>query len=233
MKIQPYVEKLLASEEYKKFKEEHKDSFLVAGFFIIDLELGKNIHQIDYYLPKEKKVAAFTLDDAVKVQIMDILTDKVPEELDIDTKTDLDELKGIIEDEMKNRNMTESIKKIIAVIQNIEGKKTWNLNCILSEMSLLRVHVEDESKSVLMMEKSSLLDLMKKVPIHELRMGGKSDGDVREKIKKLTKLEEAIEKEKEKLEKEEKKKGKKGSKKQEEPPEESEEDLPKLDLDKE
>ena len=167
------------------------------------------------------------------MQILDTLTKKVPEKLDITTNTDLDELKGIIEDEMKNRNMSEDIKKIIAVLQMIDGKKIWNLNCVLSGMNLLRTHVEDESKTVLLMEKSSLLDLMKKVPIHELRMGGKSEGDVREKIKKLTKLEEAIEKEKEKLKKEEKKKGKKGSEESEEPEDTGDEGLPKVDLDKE
>jgi len=224
MKIQPYVEKLNSSEEYKKFAEEHKDAYMVAGFFILDLEMGQNIHQIDYYLPSEKKVAAFSLDGEVSVKILEALTKKIPEKLDIQTKIDLDELQGILEDEMKNRSMTEEIKKIIAVLQVIEGKKIWNLNCILSGMSLLRAHVEDKSKTILLMEKSSLMDLMKKVPMHELRMGGKSEGDAREKIKKLAKLEEAIEKEKKKLEEEEKS-GK--------PAEESDEGMPTLDLDKE
>ena len=103
---------------------------------------------------------------------------------------------------MKNRTMTEDIKKIIAVVQKVDGKKIWNLNCILSGMSLLRAHVEDETKSVLMMEKSSIMDLMKKVPVQELRAAGKSEDDARNRIKKLAKLEKAIEKEKAKLEKE-------------------------------
>ena len=205
MKIQPYIEKLCSSEQYKKFKSENDDAFLVAGFFVLDLEMGKNIHQIDYYIPSNKKVAAFSLDEGVKFQVLDTLNDKTPEELDIKVNTDLDELQGILEDEMKNRNMSEEIKKIIAVIQTIEGKKIWNLNCVLSGMHLLRAHVEDKTKSVLLMEKSSIMDLMKKVPSSELRAAGKSEEDIKDKIKKLTKLEEAIEKEKEKLVKEESK----------------------------
>jgi len=205
MKIQPYIEKLCSSEQYKKFKSENNDAFLVAGFFVLDLEMGKNIHQIDYYIPSNKKVAAFSLDKGVKFQVLDTLNDKIPEELDIKVNTDLDELQGILQDEMKNRNMTEEINKIIAVIQTIEGKKIWNLNCILSGMHLLRAHVEDETKSVLLMEKSSIMDLMKKVPTSELRAAGKSEEDIKDKIKKLTKLEDAIEKEKEKLAKEESK----------------------------
>ena len=36
--------------------------------------------------------------------------------------------RGSQEDEMKNRNITEDLKKVIAVIQTIEGKKVWILN---------------------------------------------------------------------------------------------------------
>jgi len=67
MKIQPYIEKLNSSKEFKKFTEENKDAFLMAGFFVLDLETKMNIHQIDYYMPSTKKVAAFTLDKNVNL----------------------------------------------------------------------------------------------------------------------------------------------------------------------
>src|SRR3989338_8724061 len=105
MKIQPYIEKLNSSEEYKKFIGEHKDAFLVAGFFVLDLEMGKNIHQIDFYVPSEKKFAAFTLDEGVQYQLLDTLSENIPEHLDLKTNIDLDALEGILEDEMKNRNI--------------------------------------------------------------------------------------------------------------------------------
>jgi len=214
MKIQPYVEKLMASSEYKDFTEKHKDAFMVAGFFILDLESGKNLHQIDYYVPSEKKVAAFTLDGDVNMQMLDTLSEKVPEPMDIKTKIDLDELPGILKDEMKNRGMTENIVKIIAVIQKVGGKKIWNLNCILSGMNLLRSHVEDESKTVLKMEKSSMMDMMKQVQGKKARM---SQGEPRSKeeadkqIEKLEALEKAIEEEKGHLKEAGEKAGKKQS----------------------
>ena len=101
-------------------------------------------------------------------------------------------------------------KKIIAVVQNVEGKKIWNLNCVLSGMEILKAHVEDSSKSVLKMEKISMMDLMKKVPGKQLQMAGQGakggavkmkPEDVKEEIKKLDKLSEEIEKEKKALEK--------------------------------
>lgn len=230
MKLAPYVEKLNSSNEFKNFSKKNSDAFMVAGFFILDLELGNNLHQLDYYVPSKKKIAAFTLDKQVTVQLLDLLNSKVPEKLDIKTKIDLDQLHGILEEEMKNRNMTDSIKKIIAVLQNLEGRKIWNLNCILSGMGILNAHVEDESRTVLKMEKKSLMDIMKKMPVEQLRQqlqpsslpkpgenenngGGNqsaqlmppqqtTDDQIKQQIKKLDELEKAIEKEKDELEKE-------------------------------
>ena len=218
MKIQPYVQKLNNSQEYKQFKDKYSDAFLVAGFFVLDFEQGQNIHQIDFYIPSKKKFAAFTLDEGVNMQILDAAMDKVPEKLDMKTNIDLDALHGILEDEMKNRNMTEEIKKIIAVIQNIKGKKVWNVNCVLSGMEILKAHVEDESETVLKMEKTSFMEIMKKVPMEQMKAakaapvavapseeteeeegGAEAEDQASAQIKNLDILEEKILKEKQRL----------------------------------
>lgn len=212
MKIQPYIEKLNSSKEFKEFQQKYKDAFLIAGFFVLDFETGQNLHQIDYYLPSEKKVAAFTLDDKIIMQVLETMTEKKPEELDINTKVDLDALKGILEDEMKNRNITEEIKKVIAVIQTIEGKKVWILNCILSGMEILKAHIDDESQTVLKMEKASVMEYIKKVPglarpQQQQQQGEPTGEEIDKQLEQLDKVKEALKKEKEEIEK--KKKGKK------------------------
>ncbi len=212
MKIQPYIHKLNNSDQYQDFMKQNKDAFMIAGFFVLDFESGQNIHQIDYYVPKKKKIAAFTLDHGVTMQMMDLLNEKVPEKLDITTKIDLEALYGILEDEMKNRGITEDIKKIIAVLQNIEGKKIWNLSCILSGMSILRAHVEDESKSVLKMDRANMIDIIKKVSPDQFKGMLEKQGvsekekevkpskkDIDAKMKQLNDLEAQIEKQKEAL----------------------------------
>lgn len=65
---------------------------------------------------------------------------------------------------MKNRTVTQEIKKIIAVIQSREGKKTWVLNCITDSLGILKVHIDDDNASILEFEKASLMDFMKMVP---------------------------------------------------------------------
>ncbi|MBS3077733.1 hypothetical protein J4233_05710 [Candidatus Pacearchaeota archaeon] len=204
MKIQPYIEKLKESEEYKDFKSKYPKAFLAAGFFVLDLEGGVNIHQIDFYMPAEKKIAAFSLDGEVKVKILETLNEKIPEPLDMDTNTDLDALSGILTDEMKNRGISESIRKIIAVIQNIDGKRIWNLNCILTGMEILKSHIEDDSQTVLKIEKSSILDIMKKMPAQPQMMKAQANSkeDIKGELDKLDKIEEEIEKAKGKLKEE-------------------------------
>src|SRR3989344_8118003 len=201
MKIKPYVEKLEKSAKYKEFVKKYPNAFLAAGFFIIDVETGKNVHQIDFYVPKENKIAAFTLDGAkVDFQIQEAMNKKVPQELSLDTKIDLDALEGILKDEMRNRGMSEDIKKIIAIIQNIDGKKVWNLNCVLTGMEVLKSHVEDESKTVLKIEKISLMELMKKMPM-DMMPAQPAEENTGDQLKKLEKLGEQIEMEKDKLKK--------------------------------
>ena len=95
MKLQHCLDKLNKSSEYKEFKSKYKDAFMIAGFFILDLEKGINVHQLDFYLPKEKKVAAFNLDKSVQVQILEAMNQKLPAELDLKTKIDLDTLPGV------------------------------------------------------------------------------------------------------------------------------------------
>ena len=203
MKIKPYIEKLEQSEQYKNFKIKYPDAFLAAGFFVLDLEGGANVHQIDFYVPSQKKIAAFSLDgEEVGLKLLDTLNDKVPEVLDMNTNVDLDAISGILADEMKNRGMSEGIRKIIAVIQNIDGKRIWNLNCVLTGMEILKSHVEDESQTVLKIEKASILDIMKKMPTPKLLKAPESKEDVEDELKKLNKVEEEIEKAKEKLKEE-------------------------------
>jgi hypothetical protein len=230
MKIKPYIDKLSNSKEYKDFSKKYEDAFMIAGFFIIDLETQNNLHQIDYYVPSEKKIAAFTVDKGITMQMLDMINNRlVPEKLDMQTNIDLDALHGILEDEMKNRNITEEIKKIIAIVQTIEGKKIWNLNCVLSGMGILKAHVDDESKTVLKMEKSSILDYIKKMPAGALNLKGlqgkeadqkegetgESKKELDEKIKNLNKLEQEIELEKKRYEQEKKKKKGKDDSKEE------------------
>lgn len=162
MKLEHYQKRVEESKEFRDFKKKNKKAYLAAGFFVLDFEGGKNMHQIDYALPNGK-IATFILDEGVKFKVSDQAIKKPLPEIKPEIKTDLEALKGIVEDEMKNRIVTESIKKIIAVLHILDNKPVWNLQCILDGLSLLNVHVDDKG-NVLKFEKHSLMEMIKKVP---------------------------------------------------------------------
>lgn len=205
MKLEHYLKKLYDSSEYKKFRKKYKDEYLCAGFFILDFETGQNMHQIDYALPNGK-IATFILDKEIKCKISDQALKKKLPEIKPQAKTDLDALKGIVEDEMKNKTVTEKIRKMIAILHNMDGKLIWNLQCILSGLEILLVHVDDADQSILKFEKHSLMELLKPGSGTAIQLMPKQAKGVEKiSVNDLNKLQELINKAKEKAKKSEKK----------------------------
>ena len=165
MKFEHYVKRVEESDEFKKFRKEHPKAYLCAGFFVLDFEKGKNIHQIDYFIPGSKKIATFTLEEKVQLKISEPAKkiEKKLERIEGETKTDIDALKGIVHDEMLNRTVTQNVIKVVAVLQSKEGRKIWYLSCITNDFGIITVHVDDESEDVLIFEKHSFFDFIRKV----------------------------------------------------------------------
>ena len=86
-----------------------------------------------------------------------------PGKIDGKINLDLDILKGIVQDEMKNNMVTTKLQKIIAILQTLDGKLIWNLNCITTDMGVVKVHVDDATHSILKFEKINLFDIVKKL----------------------------------------------------------------------
>ncbi len=180
MNFQFYTEKAESSPEYEKFKKENPDAYLCAGFFVLVFsENEKDMHHLDYYLPKKHKIASFDVEN-MQVKISEIKKigqiqqkadnkerDKKqdnPQEIkNEEVKVDLSALKGIVEDEMKNHTITDKLSKIIAILQKQDNKLVWNLNCITLGFGIIKVHVADEDSSILKFEKANLMDFVKKV----------------------------------------------------------------------
>jgi len=163
VKLKPYIEKLSKSNEFKKFTAKNPQAYLAAGFFVIDLVEGKNIHQLDYYHPDNKKMTTFTLDKGVEAKESDSANEIVPKKINAEVNLDLDIIKGLVEDEMKNNIITTKLQKIIAVLQNLDNKLIWNLNCITTDMGIIKVHIDDDSHSILKFEKINLFDIVRKI----------------------------------------------------------------------
>jgi len=164
MKFQNYLKRVEKSQEFKEFKNKNPKAYLCAGFFVLDFDTGQNLYQIDYFLPN-KKIATFNVGKKIEMKISDQTIKKKLPEISSKAKTDIDALKDIVEDEMKNQMVTEEIRKIIAVLHIFEGKLIWNLQCFLSGLEILNVHIDDSDQTILKFEKYSLMDIIRKMPM--------------------------------------------------------------------
>ncbi|MEK6820163.1 MAG: hypothetical protein AABX71_00440 [Nanoarchaeota archaeon] len=165
MKFSDFLKKVEESPEFKKFKQEHKKAYLCAGFFVLDFEANKNMYQIDFFLPEKKRMATFLIDEEIRMKLSEIMKVKkqAVENLTGKIKIDLQSLKGIVENEMKNRAITQEIKKIIAVLQSQKGKNIWLLNCITSKLDLLKLKISDADSGILEFEKASFFDFIRRI----------------------------------------------------------------------
>jgi hypothetical protein len=73
-------------------------------------------------------------------------------------KTDLEDLKEIIEQALWDNNMKNSLEEVIAVLQSMNGKIIWNLTCICSSLSIINSQIDPFTGKVLKFEKKNLLD---------------------------------------------------------------------------
>lgn len=166
MKLKKFLTKLEKSEEFKKFKLEDPKSFLCSAFLVRDFEGTHNETQIDYYSPKTNKIVSFKIGNKIErmpVEKSPMMLDQkkfTPKKIEKDMNMDIENIKGIIEDEMKNRGITEKIKKLIVIGQNLNGKNNWNCTGFLDGLGLLQAHLEDERECVLFMEKKSFMDML-------------------------------------------------------------------------
>ena len=68
-------------------------------------------------------------------------------------------------------------------------------------MEILKAHVDDESETILSMEKASILDYIKRMPTESILPKKISKKDMEAQMKKLEKIKDQLNKEKEKLSK--------------------------------
>jgi hypothetical protein len=167
MKTQHYLDKLEKAEDFKKLLKDDPKAYLCSIFFVRDFEENHNETQVDFYSPKIKKIISFQVDGKVEKNPIDKRAETllhktfVPARIEPEIKLEIDKIKPIIMDDMHNRGLTDTINKILVILQNVDDRNIWNSTCFLKGMGLLQAHVEDSSASVLFMDKKSLFDMIK------------------------------------------------------------------------
>lgn len=166
MKPAHYIEKVKKSPEYKLLMEEDPKAYLCSVFFLRDFDEGNNETQVDFYSPAKKNIVSFKVDrkvERVANKKPQTITHKkfVPQPLPESIRMDVDAMKPTLLDEMHNRDMTYEIEKLLLFLNITDGRPVWNCTGFLKGLGLVQAHVEDQSQSVLFMEKKSLFDFIK------------------------------------------------------------------------
>ncbi len=164
MNFQFYLEKLISSEEYKKFLKENPGAFFCSGFFSID-ETGKEKNQqhLDYFVPSINKMFSFKFEDE-KIELIpveDFGKDFVPVLIQDKINFDFDEIKKMIEFKMQEEKIKSKLQKMLFSLQNKDGMNFLIGTIFISGLGLLKIKLDLEKDEIIEFEKKSLFDMMK------------------------------------------------------------------------
>jgi hypothetical protein len=182
MEIKELLDIVNESEEFKKFKQEHPESYFVSAFLILDLSSEKqtnNTYQINYCFKeknkdnsKEKKAAMFSYDsENKKINLNFSEFTKQKKELNLieinqEIKSTIKELKEIVFKHLEEKSINKKPIKIIFSLNIFENNNKkeliWNLTSFFENLDLIRILVEDTTKEIRKSEKFNLMEMVKK-----------------------------------------------------------------------
>lgn len=164
MNVKHLAEGLENSEIFKNFKKEHPDSFFCAGFFIFDFKQQREEYSLDYR--SGSRIFSFNISletGEITIREEEILDSSQPlEEVNINTKVEIPELRKIAEAQLQKNSVKHSLEKIIAILQNSEGKIIWNLTCMCSDFAVIIIHINAQTGDILKFDSKNLFDFVKK-----------------------------------------------------------------------
>lgn len=166
MKIADLIKELEGASCFEAFRIENADSYFAAAFLILDLESKVNQIQLDYFLPKEKRIAAFAHpfeevkihDDVVSVRDGKTVPGEVSEmkQQAVEVEVDVCDLERVCGEILRENECGLKPTKIIAILK--EG--VWNLTLMDNALGIVRVKMDAGSGECLNFEKGSLMNFM-------------------------------------------------------------------------
>ena len=159
MNLQFYIEKLKNSDIFKKFMKENPDAFLCSGFFIVDKQGNDNKQHFDFYLPKDKKIYSFQLENMQLVPLEDF--GKVPEKISFEHDIDFDKVGEMIEKKMASEGIKSKIQKMLFSLQNKDDKDFLIGTVFISALGMLKINIDLKTMEIIDFEKKSFFDIMK------------------------------------------------------------------------
>jgi len=163
MNLQFYIEKLKNSKEFIEFTEKNPSAYLCSGFFTIDLEGNDNQRHLDFYIPEKKEIFSFKLDLGIEKVPVETTPENIPEKIPNNIDFNFEEIEKIITEEMKLQKVDNKLQKIIISFQKHKGKETLFCTVFVSMLGLVKINIDLEKRRVILFEKRSFFDMLKRV----------------------------------------------------------------------
>jgi len=163
MNFQFFYEKLIDSEEYKKFIKKNPKAYLCSCLFIIDREhAGKeNKVHFDFWLPVEKKMNSFRVDGKVAFMPVENFETKPFEKVSTSHTFNLEDFEKMILEKMEKEGIKGRLQKILFSLQRLKGKDFLIMTGFLNNLSLLKANISLDENKIISFEKKSFFDMMK------------------------------------------------------------------------
>lgn len=165
MKFSQVLDKIESSKEFSEFIKKNPKAYLCAGFFVLDFDpttKEKEAGQLDYALANNR-IFTFSIQDnkvmikeAEKVLKKENYKSKI-REINPRLKIEVDELEAVVTKAFSKNKIQGKLGKIIAVLQNFEGKQIWNLTCMIDLFSIVMIHIDSQTGEVLKCERKTCL----------------------------------------------------------------------------
>lgn len=169
MNIQFYWEKLGSMKTFKDFLNKNKKAYLCSGFFIIDKKGNDNKQHFDFYLPSEKKIISFEMENEGQSVPIEPVDEKVPEKLTLKDEEDFNfefgEMEELIGKALEDNKVKSKVEKIMVSLQNHPQEKKPYLICtvFLSGLGMASINIDMLNRKVVGFEKKSLFNMLKRV----------------------------------------------------------------------
>jgi len=162
MQFKDALKNLESSKEFKEWRKENKEDYLVHGFATLVSYYDEPFNwQIGYYNKKTDKITPFDVGENIVVGEPSEAFKKteIIEELDIKKVTiRLAEALKKVEQKQKEEYSTQTPMKIFCVIQNYEKyKEIWNITIVTIKMNTLNIKIDPMTGKIKEDKLSSLM----------------------------------------------------------------------------
>lgn len=160
MKIKEYLSQLETTKDFQEFSKKNPKAYLCSAFFIVDKENSNHKQHFDYFLSEENKIFSFQLEENCKQVPMDNLNTDAPKPLLLDDDVDIQEIENLIQKEMENQGIKNSVQKILFSVNNFDDKEFAIGTVFISNLGMIKLRISLKDKKILDFKKESFMDMI-------------------------------------------------------------------------